>query len=277
MISGADIQALKDYVKGPSSQNQADTTVRLQVTHSNLKAHFMEIRLDLQMTVAAVKQKLMSHTGSSPSSMQLQLQDETGRLLGQMSDNERMLGFYSPYDGCIIHVIDTDVSSKSASGWLEDTSKVQKYVMSDEDYAKRENTYKQFKMMKQKEDPEWTAEKELCQRKGIPYQAPKQSTKIEDDNHMAAEAATLHPGSRCEVNPGGKRGLIRHVGRCQGLPKGYWVGVQYDEPVGKNDGTIKGVKYFDCLQSYGAFIRPDTVTAGDFPPLDDLFSDEDEI
>lgn len=51
---------------------------------------------------------------------------------------------------CIIHVIDTDASSKSASGWLEDTSKVQKYVMSDEDYAKRENTYKQFKMMKQK-------------------------------------------------------------------------------------------------------------------------------
>lgn len=122
MISGADIQALKDYVKGPSSQNQADTTVRLQVTHSNLKAHFMEIRLDLQvrstavpltvilqtgphlvlalqMTVGSVKQKLMSHTGSSPSSMQLQLQDETGRLLGQMSNDDRMLGFYSPYDG----------------------------------------------------------------------------------------------------------------------------------------------------------------------------------
>ena len=123
MISGADIQALKDYVKGPSSQNQADTTVRLQLTHSNLKAHFMEIRLDLQvrskavpvstkilqnrahtvlamqMTVRNVKQKLMSHTGSSPSIMQLQLQDETGRLLGQMSNDDRMLGFYSPYDG----------------------------------------------------------------------------------------------------------------------------------------------------------------------------------
>ncbi len=106
---------------------------------------------------------------------------------------------------CIIHVIDTDASSKSASGWLEDTSKVQKYVMSDEDYAKRENTYKQYKLMKQKvgnllkacqrctwsvglpcthvvdemqEDPEWTAEKELCTRKGIPYQAPKQSAKV---------------------------------------------------------------------------------------------------
>ena len=51
---------------------------------------------------------------------------------------------------CILHVIDTDASSKSAAGWLEDTSKVQKYVMSDDDYAKRENTYKAYKLMKQK-------------------------------------------------------------------------------------------------------------------------------
>ena len=28
------------------------------------------------------------------------------------------------------------------------------------------------------EDPEWTAEKELCQRKGIPYQAPKKGSKV---------------------------------------------------------------------------------------------------
>lgn len=51
---------------------------------------------------------------------------------------------------CIVHVIDTDVNSKSAAGWLEDTSKVKKYVMSDDDYAKRDNTYKQYKLMKQK-------------------------------------------------------------------------------------------------------------------------------
>ena len=53
--------------------------------------------------------------------------------------------------------------------------------------------------------------------------------------------------------------------------------MQYDEPVGKNDGAVKGIQYFDCLQGYGAFVRPDTVTAGEFPPLDDVFSDEDEI
>lgn len=58
-----------------------------------------ELKLYTQMTVRSVKQKLMSHTGSSPSSMQLQLKDETGRLLSQLSDDNRLLGFYSPYDG----------------------------------------------------------------------------------------------------------------------------------------------------------------------------------
>lgn len=42
----------------------------------------------------------------------------------------------------VLHIIDTDPTSLSANGWLEDTSKVEKYVMSEEDYAKRDNTYR---------------------------------------------------------------------------------------------------------------------------------------
>lgn len=51
MLTGADIQALKDYVSAPGNfgQNQADSTVRLHVTHSNLKAEFMELRMDLHV------------------------------------------------------------------------------------------------------------------------------------------------------------------------------------------------------------------------------------
>lgn len=70
----------------------------------------------------------------------------------------------------------------------------------------------------------------------------------------------------------------RYIGTCEGLPLGYWVGVQYDEPVGKNDGSVKGKRYFECNPGYGGLVRPVLVSCGDYPPLDDFeFSDEDEI
>lgn len=58
-------------------------------------------------------------------------------------------------------------------------------------------------------DPEWTAEKELCMRRGMPYAPPKQKENIEDEEYMSAEAGALSVGERCEVDPGGKRGVIR--------------------------------------------------------------------
>ena len=50
----------------------------------------------------------------------------------------------------LVHIVDTNPNSLSARGWLEDTSKVQKYTMSDDDYKARENTYWRFKEEKLK-------------------------------------------------------------------------------------------------------------------------------
>lgn len=48
VLSNSDLQALKAYVSAPGKfgANQADSTVLLHVTHSNLRAEFMEIRFD---------------------------------------------------------------------------------------------------------------------------------------------------------------------------------------------------------------------------------------
>uniref|UniRef100_A0A061S2S3 Tubulin-folding cofactor B n=1 Tax=Tetraselmis sp. GSL018 TaxID=582737 RepID=A0A061S2S3_9CHLO len=272
MIS--EIQELRDYVLADTGfQRKAESSVLLEVTHSNLRTKFMQIRLDLHMTVAAVKHKLMTHCGTSPSAMLIQLKDDTGKAICSLEDDSRKLGFYSPYDGCTLHVVDTDPTSLSAQGWLEDTSKVEKYVMSDEAYDRRSGTFRKYKEERRREDPSWTLHRELAQRRGGGSQDA-------GPEHMAAEASGVGVGDRCEVFPGGKRGEVKYVGKIGSLPPGFWVGVQLDEPVGKNDGSAKGERLFECPPNHGVFVRPDRVTVGEFPPLDDLDgleSDGEEI
>lgn len=277
-MSRDDIQALRDYVRAPGNfgANQAESTVLLHVTHSNLKAEFMELRLDRHATIDSLKLKLCFHCGSNPSAMILQLKSPDGSLVATLNDDSKKLGFYSPDNGHILHVIDTDPTSASANGWLEDTSKVAKYVMSDEAYRQRENTYYQYKADKLKQDPAWTLEREMAERRGVPYVPPAAAKeKVTDEEHMADLASKITIGDRCQVLPGDKRGVVAFVGKVNGLPMGWWIGVHYDEPVGKNDGSIKGKKYFTCPMGYGAFLRPDKVQVGNFPELDLLGSDDE--
>lgn len=50
------------------------------------------------------------------------------------------------------------------------------------------------------------------------------------------------------------RGTVRFEGTTS-FATGRWVGVELDEPKGKNDGTVQGVAYFSCQMHYGMFVR----------------------
>lgn len=93
-----------------------------------------------------------------------------------------------------------------------------------------------------------------------------------DGNGDEVDVATLYKdapdvmaGDRVQVVVEGDKNTIRnayvrYVGKnVMGMPAGYWVGVQYDDKVGKNDGSINGRRYFRCPLGHGGFIRPPKV------------------
>ena len=53
-----------------------------------------------------------------------------------------------------------------------------------------------------------------------------------------------------------KHGYIQYLGTTQ-FAAGEWAGVVLDEPLGKNDGSVKGIRYFQCEPKRGVFARPD--------------------
>lgn len=50
---------------------------------------------------------------------------------------------------------------------------------------------------------------------------------------------------------------IRYIGEFHDKP-GLWIGLEVDVPKGKNNGTIKGVKYFECEPNHGFFLQYET-------------------
>ncbi len=96
----------------------------------------------------------------------------------------------------------------------------------------------------------------------------------------------MSPGSRCRLGASStRRGTVRYVGpipELPGLPELPWIGIELDEPMGKNDGRVGGAgkRYFECGRNRGVFVRADKVEVGEFGVLgmdEDVDEEMEEI
>ncbi len=55
----------------------------------------------------------------------------------------------------------------------------------------------------------------------------------------------------------------RYVGVTKFAP-GKWVGVELDEPKGKNNGALQGKTYFMARDNYGIFVRQNQILVREF-------------
>ncbi|XP_068609022.1 CAP-Gly domain-containing linker protein 1 [Brachionichthys hirsutus] len=75
--------------------------------------------------------------------------------------------------------------------------------------------------------------------------------------------ADFQVGERVWVN-GNKPGYVQFIGGTQFAP-GQWAGIVLDEPIGKNDGSVAGVRYFQCEDGRGIFTRPSKLSKSALP------------
>uniref|UniRef100_A0A7N8XQE0 CAP-GLY domain containing linker protein 2 n=1 Tax=Mastacembelus armatus TaxID=205130 RepID=A0A7N8XQE0_9TELE len=85
---------------------------------------------------------------------------------------------------------------------------------------------------------------------------PTTPTKISEEGDDVVGDYTV--GEQVWVN-GIKPGVIAYLGETQFAP-GQWAGVILNDLVGKNDGSVGGVRYFECQPLQGIFTRPSKLT-----------------
>uniref|UniRef100_A0A3B5K1V5 CAP-Gly domain-containing protein n=1 Tax=Takifugu rubripes TaxID=31033 RepID=A0A3B5K1V5_TAKRU len=79
-------------------------------------------------------------------------------------------------------------------------------------------------------------------------------------------SAEFQIGDKVWVN-GDKPGYVQFIGSTQFAP-GQWAGIVLDEPIGKNDGSVAGVRYFQCEDGRGIFTRPSKLSKTAMPEKD---------
>merc|ERR1712128_367601 len=217
--------------------------LRIHILTTQNSSAITEQKFDKSLTVGQFKGKLELITGYNSGSMKLSIESVKGDKLGEMDDNQRLLGSYQIDDGMAIRASDPEaIDWNSVKG-------VEKQDMDDDKFNPE---------FQKKAHADWDQQQE--------------------DEKAARER--IHKGDRCEVTVKGgvkHRGCVRFLGEAEFKPDQLWVGVQLDEPFGKNNGSVGGVKYFECGTNYGMFVKPDMIECGDFPEEDELDFSDDEI
>ncbi|VDL93882.1 unnamed protein product [Schistocephalus solidus] len=202
-----------------------------------------EKKYPLDLTLGKFKEKLVLVTGCEPSTMKLELLDDSERHVAFLVDDFKTLGELGVKDGYHVLASDPTVEAGHYDKLLGQDSSVE-FKLTEEEYAQREGATASFLLICLRILLQFTIYIVSCIYIPCEVRIPQQPT---------------------------KRGEIMFLGPTK-FKEGQWVGVKYDEPLGRNDGSIDGVRYFECLPKYGAFVKPAYVEVGDFPELgiDDL-------
>uniref|UniRef100_A0A182JDA5 CAP-Gly domain-containing protein n=1 Tax=Anopheles atroparvus TaxID=41427 RepID=A0A182JDA5_ANOAO len=230
-------------------------TVTINISNSHNDTVSFERKYSRALTLGELKGKLETITGGCAGTMQLELYCGD-RLVRKLDDDSQPLFSYPIEDGMRIHVTDN-------FQYIQEN--VAKFELSQEEYEKKADSVRSF--LKKNKLGKYNAE-EMAKLE------EDRKRQEEEDRKKVEETAI---GSRCRVTTKGQPtriGTIMYKGPLESKP-GTFFGVKFDEPLGVNDGSVNGKRYFECSPKYGSFVAVKAVEVGDFPPEE--FSLEDEL
>ncbi|KAJ5145661.1 uncharacterized protein N7515_000225 [Penicillium bovifimosum] len=251
-----------------------------------------ERRITPTWTVMQVKAKLETMTGIPPGSQRLRVK-VPGRPDQWADGDDRLIGDWGLVKGSEIEVHDSRPQTMRAN--FTDLSSVEKYVLPTETYEARSDSVLAWKKNQKlgRFDPN-----ALSPEESLRHQVEKDRSDIQTRGSLEGNQALLYrypnalfagvaTGKRAIILPSSpphiRRGTIRFVGPVPAIPitgpgrelqqdaelpadlQPIWVGIELDEPMGKNDGSVNGQRYFECLANRGVFVKPEKVEVGEFP------------
>ncbi len=232
--------------------------IKIDLEHNISDLKIPELRVDPKMTLLALKDQVEKRYGSEPNYVRFTLKTKKDEVVTEMEEEFRTLDFYGVKEGMVIRV--TDLNPNSIHNEISNTGLIEKYVMSEETYEKRSDTFRKWKHAYLIDNPH-----AIHSAGGKP--------EISDPEYMKELSETMSVYMRCRMEDGSK-GTIRYIGKVPSLGVGYFVGIELDEVLeGEGDGTIEGFHYFYCDIGKGIFARPNKLEIGEFPKIEE----DDEI
>ena len=241
-----------------------------------------ERRISLGWTIDQLRHKLEQFTGIPPSQQTLQLFTTatsptpfTTIRAGTLTDNESGPLGKLPGLTAYSRIVVIDARPPGARENYNDVSQVEKFVMSENDYEKRNDTVLAWK--KRNHLGRFAAEG------GAAGSDDNSSTAKQEEIELAEIADRgIKVGARCQITEGSRRGTVRYVGKIPEIPRHSqpsYTGWEssWMSPWAKTMDPLRGVRYFQASHNHGAFVKPALVEVGDFPSeLDDLLDDDDD-
>ncbi|XP_062502661.1 CAP-Gly domain-containing linker protein 4-like isoform X2 [Corticium candelabrum] len=92
-----------------------------------------------------------------------------------------------------------------------------------------------------------------------PKKESRPSSRMRQPSRQSQSGSTGALAEGTNVLVTGEMGVLRYIGPTQ-FADGVWLGIELKKPVGKNDGSVQGKRYFTCKPNFGILVRPSRAT-----------------